>query len=150
MTPDNRFKPPEAAVADIAAPGTSRRGASIGLALATLVQAAWAWRPLNASITLTRDGSMAPITLLLVVIGLACLYAGVVRALVAGRQRGRLLATAAVCLVLIFMPAVNSGTFDLRGGFGSYFFFYDAPMLFGLVVAAIGWFVIRQRGVRLA
>ena len=133
MNQDNRFKPPEAAVADVVAPVRRPIIALVVLTLASLFQLDWVWISAPTYIRLVSTGALSPIGLAFAVVGLACLFVGLLRALVTARRGGHALWIAAACLglALVFWRGLS-----LEG---------CSPIIFGITLAVAGWILLRAR-----
>jgi len=141
MSLESRFQPPAAAVADVV-PLPPSRGATVALAIATLVQILWTGHSARAIVMLTSDGNLEPLVLAMMALGLACLYVGVARLAFTGARGGRWLVAAAAGLALTALAwrRLMFADADLRS-----FLFYGAPTVLGLAIAVAGILVARGR-----
>ncbi len=132
MSQNSRFKPPEAVVADIGLPVRRSIVAPLILALASLFHLDWVWINARTFIRLVSAGALSPIGLASAGVGLACLYIGLLLAVINGNRGDRALLMAAGCLG-ITMFVWRSFPDD---GF---------PTIFGVTLAAAGWILVRAR-----
>ena len=130
MTPDNRFKPPEAVLDPRAGTGERSRGPVIALALLGLLQLAWLVLHMPMYLRMVSAGVMNPVGPFLCLVGCVCLYAGLLRALL-NASRGRNLFGAAVLLLL-------SGLMTLDAHRSFYGLLALVPFACACVIAAIG------------
>ena len=131
MSADNRFKPPAAVVDDVGV--TASRAPLLVLATVALTQFLWFAFQVGSFVELVSANALPPIGLLLAVAGEACLFVATVRAT---WRQGRPQKTffAAVVLFAACMGVWRSLTPHFFGVF-----------VLGMVAAAMGWKVVRER-----
>jgi len=138
MNQDNPFKPPVAAVADVHVDTTASRRRLIVLAVAALIQLAWtaAWTPVYAE--LAGAGALQPLGMLFVAFGALCLYAGILRALVHARVRGRRGEP-------LFVGAAGFSVCGLAEWWRPMSLPSLMPVVLGVLLAVAGWLIVRAR-----
>lgn len=138
MNQENRFRPPEAVVADIGPPARRSLAAPLILALASLFHLDWVWINARIFVRMVSAGALSPIGLALAIVGLACLYVGLSLAVLKGHRGARALLMAGTCLgITLFLwrelPIDAS-----------------SPVVFGITLAIAGWILVRARMRQLA